>query len=47
MLQSLNYLHIEDKKEGQVLFLLVMYKHQKSIIPLFLFDLYKLNYNCD
>ncbi|KEQ43431.1 hypothetical protein SK578_2020 [Streptococcus mitis] len=47
MFQSLTPLSIEDKKEGQVLFLLVMYNHQKSIIPLFLFAFYKLNGNFD
>jgi len=47
MLQSLTHLNIEDKGEGQVLLLLVMYKHQKRIILFYLFDLYKLNGNCD
>ncbi|EDK69859.1 hypothetical protein CGSSp19BS75_00245 [Streptococcus pneumoniae SP19-BS75] len=47
MLQSLTHLNIEDRRENQVLFLLVMYKHQKRIILFYLFDLYKLNGNYD
>ena len=46
MLQSLTHLNLEDRRENQVLLLLVMYKHQKRIVPLLLFDLYKLNGNC-
>ena len=47
MLQSLIHLKIENRREDQGLFVIVMYKNQKRIIPLLLFDLYKLNGNCD
>ena len=47
MFQSLTHLNLEDRKENQILCLLVMYKHQKRRILFYLFDLYKLNGNYD